>query len=77
MAGPKSRNYNYNHNRSMVQINYVTFELDPEELEVVAIDSKRSIEIDESAPKSDIGEIYMRDPCYIVPDGEVGQQAFA
>src|SRR3984957_8723864 len=52
-------------------------ELDPEELEAVAIDSKRSIEIDEFVPKSDIDEIYMRDPYYIVPDGEVGQQAFA
>ena len=28
-------------------------------------------------PKSDIDELYMRDPYYIVPDGEVGQQAFA
>jgi DNA end-binding protein Ku len=52
-------------------------ELDPEELEAVAIDSKRIIEIDEFVPKSDIDELYMRDPYYIVPDGEVGQQAFA
>jgi DNA end-binding protein Ku len=52
-------------------------ELDPEELEAVAIESKRTIEIDEFVPKSDIDEIYMRDPYFIVPDGEVGQQAFA
>ena len=52
-------------------------ELDPEELEAVAIDSKRTIEIEEFVPKSEIDEIYMRDPYYIVPDGEVGQQAFA
>jgi DNA end-binding protein Ku len=52
-------------------------ELDPEELEAVAIESKRTIEIDEFVPKSDIDELYMRDPYYIVPDGEVGQQAFA
>jgi DNA end-binding protein Ku len=52
-------------------------ELDPEELEALAIDSKRIIEIDEFVPKSDIDELYMRDPYYIVPDGEVGQQAFA
>jgi DNA end-binding protein Ku len=52
-------------------------ELDPEELEAVAIESKRTIEIDEFVPKSEIDEIYMRDPYYIVPDGEVGQQAFA
>jgi DNA end-binding protein Ku len=52
-------------------------ELDPDELEAVAIDSKRTIAIDEFVPKSDIDEIYMRDPYFIVPDGEVGQQAFA
>ena len=52
-------------------------ELDPEELEAVAIESRRTIEIDEFVPKTDIDDIYMRDPYYIVPDGEVGQQAFA
>jgi DNA end-binding protein Ku len=52
-------------------------ELDPEELEAVAIESKRTIEIDEFVAKSDIDELYLRDPYYIVPDEEVGQQAFA
>ena len=52
-------------------------ELDPEELEAVAIESKRTIEIDEFVPKDEIDELYIRDPYYIVPDGEVGQQAFA
>ena len=52
-------------------------ELDPEELEAVAIESKRTIEIDEFVEKKEIDELYMRDPYYIVPDGEVGQQAFA
>ena len=52
-------------------------ELDPEELEAVALESKRTIEIDKFVPKSEIDELYMRDPYYIVPDGEVGQQAFA
>jgi DNA end-binding protein Ku len=52
-------------------------ELDPEELEAVAIESKRTIEIDEFVAKSDVDELYLRDPYYIVPDGEVGQQAFA
>ena len=51
--------------------------MDPDELEAVAIESKRTIEIDEFVPKSEIDEIYMRDPYYIIPDGEVGQQAFA
>ncbi len=52
-------------------------ELDPEELEAVAIDSKRTLEIDEFVPKKDIDELYLRDPYFIVPDGDVGQQAFA
>jgi DNA end-binding protein Ku len=52
-------------------------ELDPEELEAVAIESKRTIEIEKFVPKTDIDEIYMRDPYFIVPDGEVGQQTFA
>jgi DNA end-binding protein Ku len=51
-------------------------ELDPEELEAVALESKRTIEIDEFVPKSQIDELYIRDPYYIAPDGEVGQQAF-
>jgi DNA end-binding protein Ku len=52
-------------------------ELDPEELEAVTIESKRVIEIDEFVPKTDIDELYLNNPYYIVPDGEVGQQAFA
>jgi DNA end-binding protein Ku len=52
-------------------------ELEPEELEAVALESKRVIEIDEFVPRSEIDELYMRDPYYIVPDGDVGQQAFA
>src|SRR6516164_5057050 len=52
-------------------------ELEPEELEAVAIESKRVIDIDEFVPKSEIDELYLRDPYFIVPDGEVGQQAFA
>jgi DNA end-binding protein Ku len=52
-------------------------ELDPAELEAVALDSKHVIDIEEFVPRSEIDELYMRDPYYIVPDGEVGQQAFA
>ena len=37
-------------------------ELDPEELEAVAIESKRTIEIDEFVPKEEIDELYIRDP---------------
>jgi DNA end-binding protein Ku len=52
-------------------------ELDPEELEAIAIESKRVIDIDEFVPKNEIDELYLNNPYYIVPDGEVGQQAFA
>jgi DNA end-binding protein Ku len=52
-------------------------ELESEELEAVALESKRVIEIDEFVPKADIDELYLNNPYYIVPDGEVGQQAFA
>src|SRR5207253_10969502 len=52
-------------------------ELDPEELDAIAIESKRVIDIDEFVPKNDIDEPYLNNPYYIVPDGEVGQQAFA
>jgi DNA end-binding protein Ku len=48
----------------------------PKELEAVALESKRTIEIDEFVPKSQIDELYIRDSYYIVPDGEVGLQAF-
>ena len=52
-------------------------EIAPEELEAIAIESKRTIEIDEFVPKKEIDELYLNSPYYIVPDGEVGQQAFA
>jgi non-homologous end joining protein Ku len=49
-------------------------ELEPEELEAIAIESKRTIEIDEFVPRKEIDELYLNSPYYIVPDGEVGQQ---
>ena len=52
-------------------------EVEPDELEAVAIESKHIIDIDEFVPRNEIDELYLRDPYYIVPDGEVGQQAFA
>ncbi len=52
-------------------------ELEPEELEAVAIESKRTIEIDRFVPRGEIDEIFFNSPYYIVPDGEVGAQAFA
>jgi DNA end-binding protein Ku len=52
-------------------------ELEPEELDAVAIDSTRTIDIEEFVPRDEIDELYMNSPYFIAPDGEVGQQAFA
>lgn len=42
----------------------------------IAIESKRTIDIDEFVPRKETDELYFNNPYYIVPDGEVGQQAF-
>jgi DNA end-binding protein Ku len=55
--------------------NYV--EIEPDELDAVEIESTRMIDIDQFVPRKEIDELYIRDPYYIVPDGEVGLQAFA
>ena len=54
--------------------NYI--EVEPDELEAVEIDSTRMIDIDQFVPRKEIDDLYMKDPYYIVPDGEVGLQAF-
>jgi hypothetical protein len=46
-------------------------------MEAVAIESKRTIEIDKFVPRDEIDEIFCNSPYYVVPDGEVGAQAFA
>ena len=55
--------------------NYI--EMEPDELDAVEIESTRMIDIDQFVPKKEIDELYMKDPYYIVPDGDVGAQAFA
>jgi DNA end-binding protein Ku len=50
--------------------------VEPEELEAVAIESKRTIEIDQFVDRKEIDELYFANPYYIVPDGEAGVQAF-
>ena len=51
--------------------------VEPEELEAVAIESKRTIEIDRFVPRKEIDELYFANPYYLVPDDEAGVQAFA
>jgi DNA end-binding protein Ku len=52
-------------------------EVSKEELENVALESTRTIDIDEFVPKSDIDPRYLIRPYYLVPDGKVGHDAFA
>jgi DNA end-binding protein Ku len=54
---------------------YVT--IDRDELDNIALESTRTIDIDEFVPKSEIDELYLVRPYYIVPDGKVGHEAFA
>jgi DNA end-binding protein Ku len=52
-------------------------EIAEDELGAIALESKKTIDIDEFVPKTEIDELYNIRPYYIVPDGEVGQDAFA
>jgi DNA end-binding protein Ku len=52
-------------------------EISKEELENIALESTRTIEIDQFVPKSEIDELYLVRPYYIVPDGKVGHDAYA
>jgi DNA end-binding protein Ku len=52
-------------------------EVESEELEAVALESKHTIEIDAFAPREEIDELYLENPYYIVPTDDSGAQAFA
>src|SRR6476646_4145977 len=52
-------------------------EVSKEELDDIALESTRTIEIDEFVPKADIDNRYLIRPYYLVPDGKVGHDAFA
>ncbi|WP_038965565.1 Ku protein [Bradyrhizobium diazoefficiens] len=52
-------------------------EVSKEELEEIALESTRTIEIDEFVDRSDIDPRYLIRPCYLRPDGKVGHDAFA
>src|SRR4029079_194518 len=51
--------------------------VEAQELEAVAIESKRTIEIDQFVARTEIDELYFANPYYIVPDGEAREQTFA
>ncbi len=52
-------------------------EVTKEELENVALESTRTIDINEFVPKADIDPRYLIRPYYLRPDGKVGHDAFA
>lgn len=52
-------------------------EVSKDELDNIALESTRTIEIDEFVPKADIDPRYLIRPYYLVPDGKVGHDAYA
>src|SRR6266404_3700303 len=52
-------------------------EVSKDELENIALESTRTIDIDEFVPKSDIDPRYLIRPYYLTPEGKVGHDAFA
>ena len=52
-------------------------EISKDELDDIALELTRTIEIDEFVPKTDIDNRYLIRPYYLVPDGKVGHDAFA
>src|SRR6201747_2559213 len=52
-------------------------EVSKEELENIALESTRTIDIDQFVPRSEIDDLYFVRPYYIVPDGKAGHDAYA
>jgi DNA end-binding protein Ku len=52
-------------------------EVTKDELDNIALESTRTIEIDEFVPRSEIDDLYLVRPYYLVPDGKVGHDAYA
>src|SRR6202165_5453679 len=52
-------------------------EVSKDELDDIALESTRTIEIDEFVPKTDIDNRYLIRPYYLVPDGKGGHDAFS
>ena len=55
----------------------IFIEMTKEELENIALESTRTIEIDEFVEKSEIDPHYLIRPYYLRPDGKIGHDAFA
>jgi DNA end-binding protein Ku len=52
-------------------------EITKDELDALALESTRTIEIDQFVPKTEIDELFHLRPYFVVPDGKVGHDAYA
>jgi DNA end-binding protein Ku len=52
-------------------------EITKDELENIALESTRTIDIDQFVPRTEIDDLYIIRPYYLVPDGKVGHDAYA
>ncbi|ACE98951.1 Ku protein [Rhodopseudomonas palustris TIE-1] len=52
-------------------------EITKDELDNLALESTRTIEIDQFVPRAEIDDLYLVRPYYLVPDGKVGHDAYA
>jgi DNA end-binding protein Ku len=52
-------------------------EVTKDELDNIALESTRTIDINEFVPRGEIDDLYLVRPYYIVPDGKVGHDAYA
>ena len=52
-------------------------EVTKDELENIALESTRTIDINEFVPRKEIDDLYLVRPYFIVPDGKVGHDAYA
>jgi DNA end-binding protein Ku len=51
--------------------------IEDDELESIAVESSRTVDIDTFVPRGQIDERFLDSPYYLVPDDRVGQDAFA
>src|SRR5271166_5641321 len=51
--------------------------VDDDELDAIAVESNHTVEVDTLVPRDQIDERYLDSPYYIVPNDNVGEEAFA
>jgi DNA end-binding protein Ku len=51
-------------------------EITDDELAAIALDSTHTIQIDQFVPRQEIDDLFLGNPYYITPDGEIGREAY-